>query len=78
MKLMEYQLLKACWDRLMQNCDSKWLLLDHVLTLFLKVRGFALVKLVRKELCKKRKNSKVAAGAKKALRKELQEMNKKK
>ena len=77
-KLMDYQLLITCWDRIV-TCtseESKLLLLEHVLALFLKVRGFALVRLVRKDLCRKRKQSKVAAGTKKALRRELKEMNK--
>ena len=75
-KLMDYQLLNTCWDRIVTIGDDKLLLLDHVLALFLKVRGFALVKLVRKDICKKRKQSKTAAGTKKSLRRELKEMNK--
>ena len=75
-KLMDYQLLNTCWARIVTNGEDKFLLLDHVLALFLKVRGFALVKLVRKDICKKRKQSKVAAGTTKALRRELKEMNK--
>ena len=41
------------------------------LPLFVKVRGFAVTKLARKQLQKKRKEAKVKAGSQRALRKEL-------
>ena len=75
-KLSDYGLLRSSWDRMIQD-DSvkKWIILDHVLALFVKVRGFAVTRLVRKQLQKKRKDAKIAAGSRKALRKELRNIS---
>ncbi len=75
-KLLHYQLLRVSWEKLIaeDNVD-KWLVLDHIVGLFFKVRGFAVTKLLRKQLQQKRKASKIAAGTKKALRKELRQLS---
>ena len=75
-KLMEYNLLKLSWGKLMPENDNKWIVLEHVLSLFLKIRGFAITRLVRKQMQLKRKNTKIAAGTKKALRPSLKLMAK--
>ena len=75
-KLCDYALLRSSWDCMIEDTDiKKWLMLDHVVSLFVKVRGFAVTKLVRKQLQKKRKDAKVTAGSRKALRKELRNLS---
>jgi len=70
--LMSYSLLRHSWEKIVTDkSEHKFLILDHVLGLFLKIRGFAVTKLLRKQLQQKRKASKHVAGSRKALRKEL-------
>ena len=74
--LLEYQLLKAAWGHVIKTeNDRKWVLLEHYLGVFLKVRGFAVTRLIRKQMQKKRKLSKGVAGTRKALRKELKQIS---
>ena len=69
--MITYPLLRKTWDNLVTGDVEKWLLLEHILGLFFKVRGFAVTKLLRKNMQKKHKEAKVKAGTRKALRKEL-------
>lgn len=52
---------------------SNDLVLEHSLTLFLKVRGYAITKFVRKQITRKQRDKKVEAGKRKSLRKELRD-----
>lgn len=45
-KLIEYRLLRVSWEQLISDDDTmKWILLEHALGLFLKIRGFAVTRL---------------------------------
>ena len=71
--LMDYTLLQNSWKKLFPGASTiEWTVLEHCIDLFLKVRGFAITKLVRRKLLLEQKKSKAKAGSKrKALRKEL-------
>ena len=71
--LLDYRLLSVAWAKIMgeTNNSATQLMLDHVVGLFLNIRGFAIFRLIRKQLQHKQKVSKHAAGSRKALRKEL-------
>ena len=75
--LMDYKLLRCSWEKIFPNTSTvEWTVLEHSLGLFLKVRGFAVTKLVRKKLLLEQKKNKAKAGSKrKALRKELKSLN---
>ena len=74
-KLIHYRLLRVSWEKIRTDDDhNKWMVLDHILGLFFKVRGFAVTRLVRRQILQKRKASKIAAGTRKALRKELRDI----
>ena len=70
--LLDYNLLKVSWEKILASDVSvKWIVLEHVLSLFLKVRGFAVTRLIRKTVQLHQKE-KVKAGSKgKAVRREL-------
>ena len=74
--LMDYSLLRRSWENLFPNSSiAELTVLEHSIELFLKVRGFAVTKLVRRKLLLEQKKSKAKAGSKrKALRKELKEL----
>ena len=75
--LMDYQLLRRAWAKLFPSdpTTTEWTVLEHSISLFLKVRGFAVTKLVRKRIQLEQKKNKAKPGKRKALRKELKAMN---
>ena len=80
-RLLDYNLLKASWNKIIDNghYDCNMIMLEHVLALFLKVRGFAITKLYRKTLLMEKKKTKAAKKEKAkrpgAIRQKLKSMN---
>ena len=73
--LLEYNMLKVSWEKILPgNLPLKWTLLEHVISLFLKVRGFAVTKLIRKTLKLQHKTKSKAGSKQKSLRTELKAM----
>ena len=76
-KLLDYNLLKLSWQNITSgHSECSMIVLEHVLSLFLKVRGFAITKLYRKTLQKNVKPKKTKTDkSNKSLRNGLKSLN---
>ena len=76
-KLLDYNLLKLSWQNITSgHSECSMVVLEHVLSLFLKVRGFAITKLYRKTLQKNVKPKKTKTDkSNKSLRNGLKSLN---